>query len=258
MPAPPGMAKYELAPDNEQLSGFIMQHNAMPGDLAPEHVGHRSEHYERVARMCDILGRVGNVFRRSDRSLDENSTDMDTTTMNGLKDIIISDGGKNFMNSCHSFKKDAVDKWNCGLSEVVTKSLFLGVVGIDEGEKKGAGTITLELLLKGGTLNETDSGSWDLEEGYENHRNYIFGDRKTIECISSFFSTARGREPNLEESSILMDKFDEASNTIMNVPGDWHTGLNIAQSIFKCFWKPLLSPIMDMLGWKRINEKVSG
>ena len=212
----------------------------------------------RLARMCDILGRVGNVFRRSDRSLDENSTDMDTTTMNGLKDIIISDGGKNFMNVCHSFKKDAVDKWNCGLSEVVTKSLFLGVVGIDEGEKKGAGTITLELLLKGGTLNETDSGSWDLEESYENHRNYIFGDRKTIECISSFFSTARGREPNLEESSILMDKFEEASNTIMTVPGDWHTGLNIAQSIFKCFWKPLLSPIMDMLGWKRINEKLAG
>ena len=55
-----------------------------------------------------------------------------------------------------------------------------------------------------------------------------------------------------------MDKFEEASNTIMTVPGDWHTGLNIAQSIFKCFWKLLLSPIMDMLGWKRINEKVSG
>jgi len=52
-----------------------------------------------------------------------------------------------------------------------------------------------------------------------------------------------------------MDKFEEASNTIMPVPGDWYTGLNTAQSIFKCFWKPLLSPIMDMLGWKRINEK---
>jgi len=72
------------------------------------------------------------------------------------------------------------------------------------------------------------------------------------------FFTARGREPNLEESSILMDKFEEALNTIMTVPGDWHTGLNIAQSIFKCFWKSLLSQIMDMLGWKRINEKVSG
>jgi len=44
----------------------------------------------------------------------------------------------------------------------------------------------------------------------------------------------------------------------MTVSGDWHTGLNIAQSIFKCFWKPILFPIMDMLGWKRINEKVSG
>ena len=55
-----------------------------------------------------------------------------------------------------------------------------------------------------------------------------------------------------------MDKFDKASDTIMTLPGDWHTGLNIAQSIFRCFWKPLLSPIMEMLGWKRINKKVSG
>ena len=107
--------------------------------------------------------------------------------MNGMKEILVFVGGCNFMKSCNSFKKDAVDKWNCGLSEVVTKSLFLSVVGIDEGERKGAGTITLDLLLKGGTLKESNMGSWDLEEGYDKHRNYIFGNRKTIECINLFF-----------------------------------------------------------------------
>jgi len=43
------------------------------------------------------------------------------------------------------------------------------------------------LLLKGGTLKETTDGSWDLEDGFEAHRNMVFGDRKTIERINSFF-----------------------------------------------------------------------
>ena len=137
--------------------------------------------------MYVILGCAGNVFRRSDQSLDNSSTDVDKTTMNDLKDIIVSDGRRDFMKSRNSFKRDTVDKWNCCLSEVVTKSLFLGVVRIDEGERKDAGTITLDLLLKGGTLNETNLGSWDLEEGYENHRNYEFGDRKPSSASIRFF-----------------------------------------------------------------------
>ena len=43
----------------------------------------------------------------------------------------------------------------------------------------------------------------------------------------------------------------------MALPGDWHTGLNASQSIFKIFYKPLLHPLQDLLGWKRINEAVS-
>ena len=51
--------------------------------------------------------------------------------------------------------------------------------------------------------------------------------------------------------------FEEALNTVMQLPGDWHTGLNTVQAVVKCFWTPLLAPMKDFLGWKRVNEKIS-
>jgi len=68
--------------------------------------------------------------------------------MESLKAVFASEEGKILLNKSNSFKKDVVDKWNSGLSEEITKSLFLGEVGINEGEQKGAGTVTLDLLSR--------------------------------------------------------------------------------------------------------------
>ncbi len=38
----------------------------------------------------------------------------------------------------------------------------------------------------------------------------------------------------------------------MFLPGNWHTGMNMLQSIYKLFWINLLKPLRDLLGWKRI------
>ena len=62
---------------------------------------------------------------------------------------------------------------------------------------------------------------------------------------------------NLEVEGGNADVFEEALNTVMQLPGDWHTGLNMVQGIVKYFWIPLLAPIKDFLGWKRVNEKVA-
>ncbi len=44
----------------------------------------------------------------------------------------------------------------------------------------------------------------------------------------------------------------------MFIPGDWHTGMNYLQSIYKVFWDVLLKPMRDMLGWSRITKDVRG
>ena len=56
-----------------------------------------------------------------------------------------------------------VAKWNDGHSEDIMKSLFLRLVGVDEGSKKGSGRVMLDLLLKGGLMNEEGGGNkWTL------------------------------------------------------------------------------------------------
>jgi len=117
--------------------------------------------------------------------------------------------------------------------------------------------VSLDLLLKGGTIKERAYGIWSLATSYLRHRNYIFGDRKSIENMAGFARELRNRRFSLEVESENADVFEEALNTVMQLPGDWHTGLNMAQGIVKCFWTPLLSPMKDFLGWKRCNEKVA-
>jgi hypothetical protein len=44
----------------------------------------------------------------------------------------------------------------------------------------------------------------------------------------------------------------------MFLPGDWHTGMNMLQSVYKVFWTDILSPMKIFLGWKRIAKDIRG
>ena len=166
------------------------------------------------------------------------------------------DGAVAFFAANRTFQDDAVQKWNPH-TEDVTDSLFLGFVGVKEDNRPGCATVALDLLLKGCTLHEVHCGVWALDKNHHLHRNYIFGDQKSIENMNGFVSELRGRKVSLEVEGDNANIFEEALNTVMQLPGDWHTGLNMSQSIFKCFWTPLLEPMKDFLGWKRVNDKVS-
>ena len=43
----------------------------------------------------------------------------------------------------------------------------------------------------------------------------------------------------------------------MTFPGDWHAGLNMAQSVFNYCYTGFLGEFQSLLGWKRINKDVS-
>jgi len=140
--------------------------------------------------------------------------------------------------------------------KMVTKSLFMGFVGIDEGNKAGDGTVGLECLSKGGTLNEVQPGKWEAVDNHKEHRNYIYGDRKSIELLEAFKCDLQSRGLSISDTSAQCEEFEKGLDTFLCQPGDWHTGLNQVQTIFKFFYKPLIGPIQDMLHWKRINEQV--
>ena len=84
-----------------------------------------------------------------------------------------------------------MEKWN-NHTEDVTGSLFLGFVDVKEDTKNGCGTIGLDLLLKGCTIKEREFGIWSLAQHYKRHRNYVFGDRKSIENLTGFAKALHG------------------------------------------------------------------
>ena len=74
-------------------------------------------------------------------------------------------------------------------------------MGVDEGTKTGSGTAVLDLLLKGGTMNEDEPGKWSKAPGYEKDRNYVFGDRKSIEMMQAFKNDIQKRGVSLSAAS---------------------------------------------------------
>jgi hypothetical protein len=50
--------------------------------------------------------------------------------------------------------------------------------------------------------------------------------------------------------------FLESFHYIMFLPGDWHMGMNMLQSIHKVFYIDILNPMKTVLGWKCIYRDV--
>jgi hypothetical protein len=51
-----------------------------------------------------------------------------------------------------------------------------------------------------------------------------------------------------EELSIQAEILLESFSNIIFLPGDWYTGMNMLQSIYKVFWGVILNPMKMFLG----------
>jgi hypothetical protein len=103
-------------------------------------------------------------------------------------------------------------------------------------------------LLKFGLLKYNDANTWEVATDVNTRRLYSFGDRKSNENCSAFVSTLSHRPLTFKESSMQAEIFLESFQNVMFLPGDWHTGMNMLQSIYKVFWTDILSPIKSFLG----------
>jgi hypothetical protein len=160
-----------------------------------------------------------------------------------------------FFNDVIKFQRSAVRDWNQVCDEV-TLSYNMGFVGVREDSSDGAVSVILDMLLKFGVLIYNENETWALHKYAKLCRLYCFGDRKTIENSSAFVDKLSNRSLSFEETSIQAEIFLEAFDKVMFLPGDWHTGMNMLQSIYKLFWTNLLRPLRDLLGGKRTSKDV--
>jgi hypothetical protein len=124
----------------------------------------------------------------------------------------------------------------------------MGFVGVHEDSSDGAASVILDMLFKFGVLIYNDDETWALRKSAKVRPLYYFGDcKKTIENSTAFVNKLSNRSLLFEQTSIQAEIFLDAFDRVMFLPGDWHTGMNQLQSIYKVFWTDFLKPLRDHL-----------
>jgi hypothetical protein len=162
-----------------------------------------------------------------------------------------------FVREVIEFQRAVVRDWN-EFCDDVTLSYNMGFVGVREDSSDGATAVILDMLLKFGVLFYNQDETWALHCFAKLHRLSCFGDRKTVENSSAFVTKLSNRNLSFEESSLQAEIFLDAFDQVMFLPGDWHAGLNMLQSIYKLFWSDLLKPFRDLLQWQHILKDIRG
>ena len=160
-----------------------------------------------------------------------------------------------FFNSVSKFQQEAVCDWNRTRDDV-TFSYNMRFVGVRKDSLDGAATVILDMLLNFGVLVYNQDETWALSRTARFCRLYCFGDRKTIKNGTAFVNKRINCSLSFEQSSLQAENFLNAFSRVMFLPGDWHTGMNMLQSIYKLFWVDPLKPFRDLLKWKRISMDV--
>ena len=81
-------------------------------------------------------------------------------------------------------------------------------------------------------VDANDDGSWLLPDDWDKSRIYIFEDAKTIENMTKFVCDMQDRHISYSVANVQAEIFLKAITVVMDLPGDWHADLSMAQSIF--------------------------
>ena len=68
----------------------------------------------------------------------------------------------------------------------------------------------------------------------------------------------QSRRITFDQAAVQADCFLDAMSRIMDIPGDWHTGLAMLKSNYTLFYSGFLETIQRFLGWTRITKDVRG
>ena len=253
--SPDGMREYELIPLNAPDFGtrVFSNHSDIQKSETPDATGARVKHYNRFSTVARYLTNMSNVFNRPDDHFDQCPNHMNIENVLKMRELCRTDAVKGMLAKASSFQRDSVKDWNPTCDQV-TQSMMLGVLPIDEKDSVGAATAFLDMCLKFGSLKELEDSTWDRPFHSKLKRMHAIGDRATLENCGAYTKILQDRNmttaAGYEQGEIFLDAFHNTAFW----PGDWHTGMNMLQSIHKVYWVNFLGPLVKMLKWKRINK----
>ena len=144
-----------------------------------------------------------------------------------------------------------VKSWKKGAFGKPTLSNMAGIKGVDEGSASGMSVMMLDMLQHIGILERVD-GIWKTKEGYKLRRPIMVGDAKSLENFLAWMRKVERRSMTIDQCSMMAETFLDAFSVVMLIPGDWHAGLAMLQSISTLFWSIIIDPFIELLDLKRI------
>lgn len=129
---------------------------------------------------------------------------------------------------------------------------------MDEAASKETAALVLGLAMKGGLVESEQVGKkavYHAADDLHARRCYLVGDVKTVDNanrVSDILdSAADGIEGDGESQSSVLSR---VLNHMKDIPGDWHAGLSMVQSIHNVCWDGFLDDFRDALGWKKVQK----
>jgi len=250
--APIGMPALEHALDFDNFHASLLGYKNLVPERKPDSTFRRVEAYNRAIKIIQCLKHTQRVFATKDVSIAENQFDSDNIA--AMFECVKDKRAKELFKCANEFQAFIVKTWKPNYGQV-TQQNFLGIAALTEDSKKPCFALALDFLLKFGLIvDTTGNGDWDYAPGWEKKRAIIVGDAKTAENIVAWLKSVEKRELSFSQSSYLAEMFIDVLSQVMIMPGDWHAGLAMLQSIVTLFWDGIIGPIaIDLLCWKRIG-----
>jgi hypothetical protein len=255
---PWGMPAFEIV-DVNSLSNFYLNYNSFSSMTFPDFSGDHVRAYLDIKETASYVKYFSCAFpspKEDGDSFYQCPASFSRPKLKAFQNEVHTSSGGKLVAAARDFQQSTASSWNPSVGDVIY-SVFLDLVGIDKAAPKECGAITLGLLLRAGVLEEGEDGSWELTEDYKSWRIYLVDDAKTVENIVTFVCDMQDRRVSFSHASIQADVFMDALSVVMALPGDWHAGLNMAQSIVICYYHGFLEEFQSLLGRKHINKEVS-
>jgi hypothetical protein len=250
------MPAYEQA-DTSKPAQFFEAHPSMPSAPSIDFTGDRVNSYmddwlEPAEYMMDIQSIMDDSS--SLLELPFNPKEFDKSKILDFERVSQSTESKEMFQNVTKFRNDAVEKWN-PYNRTVTETNWLGLVGLDEARSDGTGAVVVDLQARAGML-DYDGNKFTCAEDIDQRWMLMFGDVKTVDNINLINdmiqkTNARG---GLSDNSDQLDVFEKALDRLLDIPGDWHAGLAMLQSIFHLYFPGYLEQFKFLLKWKNYSK----
>ena len=254
IPSMPNQPAYEEALDFSpgQLHNSLLGHSNMTPVAAPELTGARVEALMRAIDISHWITHSRRVFLTQTKHLPGS---FNQQKLSLVTKAVKSKRGKELTKCTYSFQSDSVKFYKQEYGQP-TKHNYIGLAAIREDSAKGVGVIGIDVLIRSGVISMPSPGVIKLADDYNKRHVTLVGDRSTVENWEAFIRERENRELSFSEISLMTEALMDASSVLMLLPGDWHTGMSMLQSIFTLHWDGIIEPFFNLLGWKRLTHVV--